>query len=110
MAGNVVTVPTGSNAATVQVLDMNGSDITGSCVITATSSDSTVIQIGNPDPTTPNIIPFTALTGGGTATITYDASNASGQVSQTDSITVAVVAPGSMVVVYSASIPTKHKK
>lgn len=107
-----VNVPMGANSATVQVLDANGADITGSCAITATSSDPTQVAIGNPDPTTPNVIPFTALVAGGVADITYDANNSAGDLQQTDTLTVVVTAPGSMLLTYAASIPTvtpQHK-
>jgi hypothetical protein len=101
-----VTVPVGANTATVQVLDANGVDISGSCVITATSSDPTVIQIGSPDPTTKNVIPFTALVPNGTADVVYDASNSAGDLQQTDTLTVAVTAPASMLIVYGTSVAT----
>lgn len=107
-----VTVPLGPNSASVQVLDANGADITGSCAITATSSDPTQVAIGNPDPSTPNVIPFTALVAGGTADITYDANNAAGDLQQTDTLTIQVTAPGSMLITYGATIPTptpQHK-
>ena len=107
-----VTVPLGPNSATVQVLDANGADITGSCAITATSSDPTQVAIGNPDPASPNVIPFTALVAGGTADITYDANNAAGDLQQTDTLVIQVTAPGSMLITYAASIPTpspQHK-
>ena len=102
---SLVTVPMGPNSASIQVLDANGGDITGSCAIVATSSDPTQIAIGNPDPATPNVIPFTSLVAGGTADITYDASNALGDVQQTDTLTIQVTAPGSMIVTYGAAIP-----
>jgi hypothetical protein len=105
-----VTVPLGVNAATVQVLDANGSDITAGCTITAVSSDPSVIQIGNPNAANPNIIPFTALKEGSTATIDYTATNSAGEVSQTDSVTVTVTAPASMVIVYTTTVPVKVVK
>lgn len=101
-----VNVPMGANSAAVQVLDANGADITGSCAITATSSDPTQVAIGNPDPSTPNVIPFTALVAGGTADITYDANNSAGDLQQTDTLTIVVTAPGSMLITYAATIPT----
>lgn len=101
-----ITVPSGPNTATVQVLDANGADITGTCTITATSSDPTVIQIGSPSASTPNVIPFTALMPAGTADILYDASNSAGDIQQTDVITVAVTAPASMTVTYGTVIAT----
>jgi hypothetical protein len=100
-----VTVPTGPNTATVQVLDANGADITGSCAITASSSDPTVVLVGNPDPASPNVIPLVGLTAGSSADVTYTGANASGTTTQTDTITVAVTAPAGMVVTYGTSIP-----
>jgi hypothetical protein len=87
------------------VLDATGADITGSCSINAVSSDSTQVAIGNPDPTTPNVIPFTALVPGGTATITYTAANSAGNVMQTDTLQIQVTAPASLTIIYAASIP-----
>lgn len=105
-------VPVGPNTATVQVLDPTGSDITGSCTITAVSSDPTVIQVGNPDAATPNIIPFTALVPASTADVTYTATNSAGQVVQTDNLSVEVTAPTSMVITYGTTVPSTamHKK
>ena len=105
-----VTVPVGANTATVAVLDANGSDITGSCQITATSSDPTEIQIGTPDAATPNVIPFTALVAGGTATVTYQASNNAGTIMQSDTLTIAETAPSTMTVTYGATIPGTRKQ
>jgi hypothetical protein len=109
-----VTVPTGANTATVQVLDANGADITGSCTLQVASSDSTIIQIGSPDAASPNVIPFTALGEGGSADVSYTATNAEGQVVQTDTLTVAVTAPASMVITYGTTVPvpapSKSKK
>lgn len=100
-----VTVPTGPNTATLQVLAADGSDVTGSCTITATSSDPTIIQIGNPDASTPNVIPFTALLAGDTADVTYTATNAAGSTTQTDTLTIAEPAPAGMTVTYGSVIP-----
>jgi hypothetical protein len=105
-----IVVPVGPNTATVQVLDANGVDITGSCSITATSSDPTVVAIGNPDATTPNVIPFTALVPNGTATVTYTASNAAGTFSQSDNIQVFVTAPASMMITYGTTVPAHAAK
>jgi hypothetical protein len=102
---STVVVPVGPNSASVQVLDANGADITGSCSINAVSSDSTMVAIGNPDPTTPNVIPFTALVPGGTADITYTAVNSAGQVTQTDTLQIQVTAPTSLVITYAATMP-----
>jgi hypothetical protein len=106
-----LTVPVGPNTATVQVLDANGVDITGSCSIVAVSSDPTTIQIGSPDATTPNVIPFTALVPGVSGTtISYTASNSAGQVVQVDTLDVQITAPASMVVTYGTTIPTVAKQ
>jgi hypothetical protein len=106
-----VIVPSGANSATVQVLDANGADITGSCSIAAVSSDPTVVQIGSPDATTPNIIPFTAVGApGSTATITYTATNPAGSVEEVDTLTVQVTAPASMVVTYGTTVPAAAKR
>jgi hypothetical protein len=102
---STVIVPVGPNTATVQVLDANGSDITGSCTITAVSSDPTQLAIGNPDATTPNVLPFTAITPGGSVTVDYEAANAQGNVIQTDTIQIEVTAPSSMVITYGATLP-----
>jgi hypothetical protein len=102
---STVVVPPGPNTATVQVLDANGADITGSCSITAVSSDPTVVQVGSPDASTPNVIPLTALKEGGACTITYTGSNAMGSATQTDNVSVALTAPASMTVVYGATVP-----
>jgi hypothetical protein len=100
-----IVVPTGANSAEVQVLDANGADISGTCQLQAESSDPTVIQIGNPDATTPNLIPFTALQPGATATIKYTATNSVGNVSQTDTLQVEVTTPSSMKVTYGTTLP-----
>jgi hypothetical protein len=92
------------------VLDANGADITGSCTITAVSTDSTVIQIGTPDPTTPATIPFTANTPGSSADVTYSASNAAGEVQQTDTLNVQVTAPASMLITYGTTVAVHKKK
>ena len=105
LPGNTLTVPVGPNSATVQVFDPNGADITGSCTITATSSDPTVVQIGSPDPTQPAVIPFTSLVPGGTATISYTATNAAGEVDETDTINIQITAPASMTIMYGTTIP-----
>jgi len=102
---STVVVPVGPNTATIQVLDANGSDITGSCTITAVSSDPTVLAIGNPDATTPNVIPFTSNTPGGSVTVDYEAANASGNVIQTDTIQIEITAPSSMLITYGATLP-----
>jgi len=107
--GNTVTVPVGPNSATVKVLDGTGADITGSCTINAVSSDSTQVQIGNPDPTMPSVIPFTALVPGGSASITYTATNSAGEVDQTDTLHIQITSPASMVIVYAASLPVRGK-
>ncbi|MBA0085743.1 MAG: hypothetical protein HRJ53_12165 [Acidobacteria bacterium Pan2503] len=107
--GNTVTVPEGPNSATVKVLDGTGADITGSCTINAVSSDSTIVQIGNPDPTMPSVIPFTALVPGGSATIMYTATNSAGEIDQTDTINIQITAPASMVIVYAATLPVRAK-
>ena len=105
MPDQSVTVPTGANTATVQVLDATGADITGSCSIAATSSDSTVVQIGSPDAATPNVIPFTAMKPGGTATVTYVATNSQGNTQEVDTLTIQITAPASMTVTYGTVIP-----
>jgi hypothetical protein len=98
-------VPLGSNTATVKALDANGGDVTASCTFLAESSDPTVIQIGNPDATTPNVIPFTALMAGSTANITYTATDEAGSITATDTLTVSVNAPASLTIVYGAVLP-----
>jgi hypothetical protein len=103
-----IVVPLGPNSAAVQVLDQSGADITGSCSISAVSSDPTQVQIGSPDPSTPNVIPFTSLVEGGTADINYSASNSAGQVQQTDTISIQAAAPTSMKIVYGTTIPSKQ--
>ena len=108
-----VIVPSGPNTATVQVLDANGADITGTCSIAATSSDSTVVSIGSPDPATPATLPITAVGApGSTATLTYTAMNSAGTVTQTDTLTVQITAPATMVITYGTTIPAAalHKK
>src|SRR6516164_569650 len=95
MPDQSVTVPTGANTATVQVLDATGADITGSCSIAATS----------PDATTPNVIPFTAMKPGGTATVTYVATNSQGNTQEVDTLTIQITAPASMTVTYGTVIP-----
>jgi hypothetical protein len=101
-----ITVPTGANSADVQVLDSNGADITGTCTITAESSDPSVVAIGNPDPASPAMIPFNVVGAeGSTADIVYTATNASGNVAQTDVLVVAVTVPTSMVITYGTTIP-----
>jgi len=110
---STVVVPVGANTATVQVLDANGTDITGSCSITAVSSDPTQVAIGTPDVTTPNVIPFTGLIPGGTATITYTATNSAGNVVQIDTLQIQLTAPASMVILYGATLPqapTPHRR
>ena len=99
-----INVPLGPNAATVKVLDQTGADITGSCSIAAVSSDPTQIQIGNPDPTTPNVIPFTALVEGGSASVQYTASNSAGQVVQSDTLHIQAATPTSMQITYQSSL------
>jgi hypothetical protein len=86
-------------------LDATGADITGSCSIAATSSDSTVVQIGSPDAATPNVIPFTAMKPGGTATVTYVATNSQGNTQEVDTLTIQITAPASMTVTYGTVIP-----
>jgi hypothetical protein len=98
-------VPVGPNSATVKVLDANGADITAGCTISAESSDSAAIAIGNPDAASPNVIPFTALEEGASATITYQAVNSVGQVTQTDTLQVQVSGPASMQVTYGTTLP-----
>jgi hypothetical protein len=101
-----ITVPTGQNSAKVQVLDSNGADITGTCAITAESSDPSVLAIGNPDPASPATIPFNVVGAeGSSADIVYTATNASGNVAQTDTLTVAVTVPTSMLITYATTIP-----
>jgi hypothetical protein len=104
MANQTVVVPMGVNEAYVSVLDQYGNDITGSCTITAASSDPTVIQIGTTDASRPSTIPFTALTTGGKATVQYAATNPMGQVQQTDTLQVEVIAPSSMLVSYKTTL------
>jgi hypothetical protein len=100
------TVPAGANSATLQVLDANGVDITAGCSVAAVSSDSTVIAIGNPDPTTPNVIPFTAVGAeGSSATVTYTATNSAGSTQQVDTLTITVTAPATINVTYGTTIP-----
>ena len=99
-----VTVPPGPNTATIQVLDANGTDISGSCQVAAVSSDPTQVQIGTPDAATPDVIPFTSLVPGGTANITYTATNSAGSIQQVDTLTIEVTTPTSMVVTYGTSV------
>jgi hypothetical protein len=97
-------VPLGANAATVQILDAQGNDITSTCTITAQSSDPTVLAVGTP--TSPNVIPFTALKEGGSATLSYTAVNNAGQIQEVDTLDVVVTAPASMNVTYAQTVVT----
>ena len=108
-----VIVPSGPNTAMVQVLDANGADITGTCSIAATSSDPTVVQVGSPDPATPATLPLTAVGApGSTATISYVSMNSAGTITQSDTLTVQITAPATMVITYGTTIPAValHKK
>jgi hypothetical protein len=108
---SAVTVPTGPNTATIKVLDANGADITGTCSFVASSSDPTVVAVGNPDATTPNVIPLNAVGApGSSCNITYQAMNSAGQIEQVDTVTLQLTSPASMVVTYGSVIPTVAAK
>jgi|SRR5215472_1760141 len=106
MPDQTVTIPTGPNTATIQVLDAAGADITGTCTFVASSSDPTVVQIGNPDSSTPNVIPLTGVGAeGSSCTVTYTAMNSMGQVVENDTVNITVTAPATMVVTYGTVVP-----
>lgn len=102
MADQTVQIPLGPNTATITVLDQSGNDITSTCTITAVSADPTVVAVGTP--TSPNVIPLTALKEGGSTTVAYTAVNSAGQIVETDTLNVVVTAPASMSVAYAASV------
>jgi hypothetical protein len=97
-------IPLGANAATVQILDAQGNDITSTCTITAQSADPTIVAVGTP--TSPNVIPLTALKEGGSTTVSYTAVNSAGQIVETDTLNVVVTAPATINVTYAQTVVT----
>jgi hypothetical protein len=106
MADLNVNVPSGPNAVSTQVFDQFGNDITGSCTLTASSSNPAGVAVGAAAGGDPDTIPLTDGPAGQSAEITYVASNAEGQIQDVDTLNVVPTAPATMVRTYQYTIVT----